>query len=272
MRFYRGTPSGRWESPTRPVASEEVYLAKPITLHPGQNWVAFPGDPDTNTVDYVFGPHVNSLPSGISPPSSTRVYWYNRHATGDNPSNLQQAIWLDNGAWVTDELSPQPAGDLLIDPTAGMVIELPGTSPATLLFVGRVPTNSQTQVMSPGTFNLVSTRLPRRLHPSQMNLLESGFEGGPIAWDPNLPEGQFPVDLIWKWDRQAQGIPLASGGFSQLIYYNTTSQEWVFLTGGTVPNNYFGPDDGIVILVSPNTTEWTWTNTITYTPPSRFLD
>jgi hypothetical protein len=275
MRFYRASPAGRWEplletdsgqttSGRRRIASIEVYAAKPIQLHPGQNWVALPGIPDTLTVRRAFG---NDLPAGGSPALSTRITWYER-AAGDE---VQRQIWLDNGIWYNALPGGQTevADEWPVDLTDGVVIELPPNAPSsTLLFVGKVPMAEDglhTQSIAPGqAYNLTSTRLPVNVSPETMEL--TGMLG---ATTGNMSSFQF--DMMWKFDRLNQSVP-------DVLYYNNgaygQTPGWYRLAswGALVPAGYFKPDDGIIIYTGGSSQEWDWTMPVPYQAPTQYLD
>jgi autotransporter-associated beta strand protein len=269
MRFYRATPTGRWgEDKVRPVASEEVYVAKPVTLYAGQNWVGFPGIPDEVTVARVFG---HTLPAGNAA-TGTKVTWFERAATNATGAvATSKQIYLASGGqgWQYVVGGSGSADNALVDLSHGVVIELPdGSGPVeTFLFVGRVPTpaveHAQEQTIQPGdAYNLVNMRLPNHLHPNDMGLFEAGF----------APRTKTSFgDIIFKWDRSLQAVPL-------VVYYNSGlygfPPGWYTMSGvaGAVPAGHFGPDDGLIINTRGSTTEWTWTNTVPYSAPTRFLE
>ncbi|HBA83579.1 MAG TPA: hypothetical protein DCZ95_05740 [Verrucomicrobia bacterium] len=258
MRFYRAAQKDRWTTNwQRRVASEEVYVLKSIRLHPGKNWVAFPGIPDTCTAARVFG---HSLPSGGSDVLSTRVSWFSRGTT----AIATQCIWLSSAPlqWRMDN---QNADDISVPIHQGVLIEIPDNETArTTLFIGRVPTNSQTQLIKGGTmanpaYNLASFAMPRNVRPSQMNLIESGFQGG---------DRPSKSDKLLKYDRVHQQISGAG------VWYKTNDATWREATsanGAIIGNSCLTPDDGFVILtVHPD--DWVWTNKVLYTLPTRYMN
>lgn len=254
LRFYRASLEGLWVEERQPrVASKEIYVLANIRLEPGQNWVAIPGRPDTNTAEFIFG---HDLPAGSSSLNSTRVQWYERsgrqYATNE--------IWLSSsGGWQWSYPGNGDADDMMIPMHEGFVIEIPENESSTsLITIGIVPTNTITQTLKANAHNLVSFNVPRRVHPAQMGLLEAGFRGG----DPFVDWNNH--DMLWKLDRERQALP----GAGHIAYYDTWLQDWYFLNGSRVPTNYFAPDDGIVIYRPGATTDLTWTNKILYQAPT----
>jgi len=257
MRFYRAAQKDRWmTNQWRRVASEGIYALKAIHLKPGFNWVSFPGVPDTCTAFRVFG---HNLPSGESELLSTRVSWHKRGSI----ATATQTIWLSSSPlqWQSGD---ENADDMLVPLNEGVVIEIPEDATAqTSLFIGRIPTNTQEQLIKGGTmaspaYNLVSFGLPRNVHPSQMNLLESGFKGG-------LRPSHS--DKLLKYDRANQQVSGAG------IWYKTSDMTWreaSGVNGAIVGYNCFTPDDGIVIAAT-HTNDWVWTNKLIYTLPTRFM-
>ncbi|HBA84494.1 MAG TPA: hypothetical protein DCZ95_10410 [Verrucomicrobia bacterium] len=258
MRFYRAAQKDRWlTNLTRRIASEEVYVMKAIALQPGCNWVSFPGYPDTCTAARVLG---HDLPSAAAEGLATRVSWYRREAL----AIATQTIWLSSSPlrW---QLDSENADELLVPLEQGVVIEIPTNLPTaqTLLFIGRVPTNAMQQVISGGTarnpaYNFTSFAMPRNLHPSQMNLLESGFKGA------GRPSNS---DKLFKYDRINGQI--AGAG----LWFKTNDSTWRQATGvngSLVSSGYFTPDDGILIMTI-HTNDWTWTNRLLYLPPTKYM-
>lgn len=256
MRFYRAAPRGRWSNENRRVASEEVYVAKNIELRAGQNWVGFPGVPDSNTVSAVFG---TDLPRGGTYPLATQIHWYER----GNTENTTQTVWLaTSGDWL--DLGSQVVNDKPVDLSQGVVMQVPEDT--SFLFVGRVPTNtlSQTIAAEQGRqpvnrrFNLVSFRVPRPMHPSEMNLVNSGFTGG---------TGFARSDRIWKLNRATQEA-------EDQIWYHTDG-TWRFPNGTIIPASYrFTPDDAMVIYTVASNADWEWelNPADLYALPTRLLD
>ncbi len=260
MRFYRAAQKDRWTTNVSlRIASEEVYVLKPVNLSPGNNWVAFPGIPDDCTVAQVFGHH---LPSGNFITEGTQISWFDRGAQAGAAAT--QMVWLSSSPLRWQTLDNSDADQLLVPLNQGMLVTIPSNLPAQkALLIGRVPTNTMMQIIKGGTqkspsYNFVSFGLPVASHPSNMNLLASGFKGGAR---PNHS------DLLFKFDRIHQQISGAG------IWYKTNDATWRVATdpnGAVVTTPYFKPDDGILIL-SSHTNDWAWTNRILYTAPTRYM-
>ncbi|OGV43596.1 MAG: hypothetical protein A2X46_08145 [Lentisphaerae bacterium GWF2_57_35] len=258
MRFYRAAQKDRWSiGSTRRIASEEVYVLKTISLQPGNNWVSFPGIPDTCTVARVFG---HNLPAGDAAFRSTQISWFNY---GPN-AGATQTVWLAAGEPPQWQKDNDPGDDVVVPLNQGVVVYIPTNLPAQkAIFIGRVPTNAMTQTIKGGTsknasFNLTSFGVPTMAHPSGMNLLTSGFKGGAKP---------SQSDKLMKYNRITQQISGAG------LWYKTTDSTWREATGINGPvigYNYFSPDDGILI-VSVNTNDWVWTNSFPYSLPTRFM-
>ena len=144
----------------------------------------------------------------------------------------------------------------------GFVIQIPTNTvrpyqqEGLLMFLGRVPTNTQTHTIIPSnTFNLIGMRSPARLHPSQMNLVESGFKGGAVA---------LQSDRIRKLDRA-----LKSTG--QDVWYRTTDQTWRYANNGLASDFYITPDDGFLIWTRASTNTWIWTSPMPFSAPTPLM-
>ncbi len=266
LRFYRVAPAGAW-TPDRPArsATRDVYVARSIRLYPGQNWIQFPGIPDDPTVASIFG--VNTLPAGATPARSVNIYWYKRAA---GPLSLNKAVWLTDGfptnTWFT-LADFRPVNDMIVSMEDAAVIRAPSQAePGSLrfVFVGRVPTNSFSQTIAGGSTSsshdgrsLVQYQLPRRMHPGELNLLESGFEGGA---DMSLS------DLILTSN---QGT---TAGYMKL-WFNTAEQTWYegdrALPADAKP---LLPDRGMMIVRRSGRPDHTWTRPVPYPAPTRDMN
>ena len=256
MRFYRASLENRWSTNlTARTASEEVYVLRNIKLYAGQNWVSFPGYADDQTASYIFG---HSLPSDTSIANATKVSWFERDGTPQSTNTIFLQSSEVTTQWVYSVGGPGgPADNVFIPVEAGCVIELPaGASMDTIQFIGRVPTNTISQSLPPsGAYSLIGFNQPRRMHPSQLLLIEAGFTGG-----------KFPTfsDRIWKLDRASQTVP-------QTLWYDTDDSLWKFTSSGypSVPTNYFKPDDAIVIWTRKSSSSLSLTNQILYDLPTK---
>ncbi len=258
LRFYRISAPGFWEQDPR-RGSREVMAYGVARIHPGQNWVRPWGIPCNNTIRDILE---DVLPKAGSAVASTRVMWFNRE-TQPNLAATQE-VWLASGSsneWLCSYPTPREGerADAWPLPLAdGFCVEIPTNQPMHKLpMIFGVPTNAMIQVV-PGSngHSLVSVNLPETLHPSQMRLLQAGFQGGIIP-----PQS----DWVWKYNRSAQLVPDGK------IWYRTSDQTWRFDNGPTftlVPTNYFRPDDAIVIQRRASS-PMVWTNLFNYTPPTR---
>ncbi|MEM7394338.1 MAG: hypothetical protein AAF492_18525, partial [Verrucomicrobiota bacterium] len=94
MRFYRAALEGQWQpTNTARLATPEIYVLKAIHLYEGQNWVGFPGVPDTNTPAFMFG---HLLPAGTSAVNATKISWFDR-TTNTDVMATNQIYLKDNG-------------------------------------------------------------------------------------------------------------------------------------------------------------------------------
>lgn len=270
MRFYRAAPFGKWSTnfSQRPSASEEVYVAKPIALHPGANWVAYPGVPDTMTVARVFG---TNLHAGTSSAEATTITWYERSA--DIP--WTQMVWLCSNPLEWRNTAGQNANDTVVPLRQGCIVRIPPSKPTIpFLFVGRVPTEPVGEpIKGDRAKNLVQLNLPRSAHPSQMNLTNAngyGFQGGhqPGPHD-NLRRNRYGSDVIFKWDPIEQRIADFAG-----VWLRSSDGAWLLSSPGypPCPTDYFKPDECLLIHSATNTPDWVWTNRLLYTPPNRYMN
>lgn len=261
LRFYRISAQGFWEQEPR-RASVEVKAFGVARIHAGQNWVRPWGIPCNNTIRDILE---DFLPGNDSAVAATRVIWFNRAINLEVAAT--QEVWLaatreESSSWLfsypkqregqSADAAPLPLAD-------GFCVELPEGQPVRKLpMIYGVPSTPQVQaVPGGGRHSMVSVNVPETLHPSQMGLIEAGFQGAAI---PPL------ADMLWKFDRNRQLVPDGK------IWFKTTDQTWRFDTGGIngalVPTNYFKPDDAVVIWRRAAPT-MTWTNQFHYPIPTR---
>ena len=258
MRFYRAAAEGQWQTTRSPrVASAEIYGHKTLRFYRGQNWVGLPFVPDSNCVKSIFG---YGLPGSNSAAYATRITWYSNVMS----TNAKAQIWLSKSAgstsWQYSVGGSGSADTMPLDIMNGFIIEIPtnASQPQVLPFIGRLPTNTTTGVVAGASaFNVLNFRSPRRLHPAQMNLSESGFKGG-----------RYPMqsDRIWSLNRETQRANPdcwldTSGTPTWRLNWTPTFPE--------VPTNYFNPDDAVIIRTSPTNANWIWTNKLLYPLPTR---
>ena len=258
LRFYRISAPGFWQQEPR-RAGAQVLAYGVARIHPGQNWVRPWGIPCNNTIGDILE---DMLPGAESAAAASRVMWFNR-AINTNVVATQE-VWMAVGAtneWICSypaSREGEKADGWSLPLADGFCVELPTNQPVHKLpMIYHVPTTPQIQVV-PGNkrHSLVSVSTPETLHPSQMNLIASGFKGG---------IHQVFSDWLWKYDRANQLVP-------DKIWYRTTDQKWLFISNNAeVPAGYFRPDDAIVIWRNSNlsTSDMTWTNAIQYAIPTR---
>ena len=261
MRFYRAAPSGYWSNRTVGVASIEIYVAMSFWVYPGMNWVSFPGMPDVPTPARVFGHNLPS--SAVYGPNTTRITWHAKDSDGGNWTNQ---IWLADGdppQWM--DMDTNNVDDTMTIPMReAAVIRLPiGAEPHMITFIGKVPTNScGIEIKGNGCNNFVGANLPRNLHPSQMNLLESGLHGA--RWSPF-------ADKIRLYDR------INEQPYNTIYYYtNGADYGWRISSQsgheGWLDASYtISPDHAISIETGIGTGDWVWTNKCPYDSPNQYI-
>ena len=274
IRFYRASYKDRWRRTRldgtnviaqRPIASEEVYAMHNVVLSPGQNFVALHGIPYTNTFEAVFG-GTESFPGNNSALEATKIEFY---TPGVDANSSKQYYLNGEGRWI-EVGSAQDVTTTLMPSNffnRGFSITLPDPLPAKYVVtnaldynqadesnkaavvnamiwspIAQVPTNSFSQVIHCGehtgrtetlVYNVVALRLPVATHPSNMRLLESGFVSG--------NRGQS--DEIYTMNTATKS-PL----WNTKIYCDTNAVWRFTVNNGTVPGNFFQPNDVIVII------------------------
>ncbi|MEM7391936.1 MAG: hypothetical protein AAF492_06265, partial [Verrucomicrobiota bacterium] len=280
MRFYRVAEKDAWQPGNTPsVASEEIYLAMPIQLYPGQNWIGLPGDPDTLTPAAVLG---HGLPAAVLLAGATRVSWLNAGKKSTITATNQIYLATDGGTnlWKKSTLvgPADPADHMPIPRHGTMMVEIPTNLPVQqFVFVGRLPLSAATPEVAgevgaaEAHVTLVcGSGLPVALHPSELNLFpsgpashSSGFQGCDI---PRLL-GPDSIDLMWKFSGLNQQIPAG-----EIIWYRTSDNSWRFLSAGfpLVPAGYFKPGEAFVIKRTnrPTNPGYLFAVPLPYSPPN----
>jgi endonuclease/exonuclease/phosphatase family metal-dependent hydrolase len=264
-----------------PLVSEEVYAMHNAVLSGGANYVALHGRPYTNSFEAVFG-GTETFPGGATalPASGSTVIEF--FSAGTNAPSSDQ-FWLNtSGRWIhggSDITTNIQAADFF---NRGFSISLPDPLPADYItttafdyaLVGsngapvsvdamvwspimKVPTNAFSQVISTGSsgtrpdpdvmvYNVAALRLPVSAHPSDMNLLVSGFVNGEKGVS----------DEIYTMNTATKSVLKGS------TIYCDGSGTWRYMTtDALVPPGYFKPNDVIVIISRNHVGDgsWTWT-------------
>ncbi len=263
MRFYRAAQHDQWITGRVPrAASVEIYGMKTIRIYRGQNWIALPFIPDSNSVKSILG---YNLPGGplYTSTNSTRVVWYDQRYN----QYPKTEIWLSKStgqtSWQYNVGGSGTADYMAVNLTEGFVIQVPTNGPRgtnVIMFLGRIPTTTVSrsiQGTASGCYNVVTFRGPRRMHPAQMNL--GGFQG---TSDGN----PLHSDRIWSLNRETQRA-------NPEAWYDTSTGRWrlnITPSFPDVPTNYFGPDDAIVIhKPAGHSTPWTWIIPVLHSPPTK---
>jgi len=299
LRFYRASYKDRWQRTNavtgqaqRPLASEDVYAMHNVVLSEGFNFVGLHGLPFTNTFEAVFGTDTNVWPAAASAAAgATRIDFFQSGVSA--PVDDTYFLGTDGNWYATNGVSVTTNLQTSNFFTRGFSITLPSPIPANLVTTNatdkntgsnltalvwhpvlKVPTNGPmgnagfSQEISTGAagrpatnvYNIVALNLPVSVHPSEMQLIESGFVKGAT----NVS------DQIYTFDTTTKGVRSSSTIFCD------TNSTWRFVTGGgLVPSGYFKPND-VVVIVSKNGglgNSWTWTYNPTnfYTLPTRWM-
>lgn len=279
-RFYRVARQGRWmTNQANRLASEEVYVAKAVTVNPGENWYAPFFVPDTSTVAYVFG--TNILHGASTFEDATRITWFQPSTGGTVGQNgvTNRTVWLSSsGNWYFWPNTTSNANLYNFPVQQGFLIESPtNLASRTLILVGRVPTNAVVNtipgVATPGQqeYHILSQNIPERITMANFGNQLNGFQGGTRLdqsdelriLDNTVTNGVGsgslvkPKARIWRSTQPAHA-----------------SQPWRF-TGAGTPSamSYVIEPQDAVIVVRRGTGTISWTNKPTmYTPPTKTMN
>ncbi len=285
-RMYRVAREDRWRTNQSPrLASVEIYAAKALRLHPGENWYSLFSWPDpatTNeqesTVAYVFG--TNTLHASNTYAQSTRISWFGATTGATNIGTVATSIvWLSSSAgWQYALGGSGAANEKRVPLGQGFMIEVPTNAAATnLVLIGRLPTQSLSRVISAPVstnipeFHVLSHQMPERITVSNFVSQFSGFGAGPFA--------NYADEIRILDNSQTNGVAMGSLRSPRMrIWYSSiaahSNAPWRRATTGSPANNpsamgeIIEPDDAIIIVRRKSGTV-TFVNTPTYPPPTR---
>jgi hypothetical protein len=276
-RFYRVARQGRWSTnQANRLASTEIYVAKAVTVNPGENWYSPFFVPDTSTVAYVFG--TNILYGASTFDAATKITWFQPSTGGTVGQNgvTNRTVWLSSsGNWYFWPNTLENANLYNFPVNQGFMIELPTNQASrSLILVGRLPTNSVVHAI-PGVttvgqpeYHVLSQHIPERITMASFGEQLTGFQGGSrldqsdeIRILDNAPTNGVSSGSLLK--------PKARIWLSTLPAHG--SAPWRY-TGTGTPSamSYVIEPDDAVIVVRRGTGAIAWTNQPTmYTSPTR---
>jgi hypothetical protein len=265
MRFYRVSGSGQWQTNrgTR-AASRDIYVARPFTLTPGENWVSLFFEPDINTAADILG--TNRLPSGLTSVSATKVSWYS--ASGS--AIATNIIWLaSSNHWIYGSVGGSgSANDQPLPVHEGFNIEIPSDKGTQrIVLVGRLPTNAVTYNVDsggPGLANDVyyvrSLGIPRRT-----TLAESGLKGA-LTGAPNQSAAPDEIRILQTTNGSGRAAIKARA------WLKSDGTFHFYTAGSPSADSYVIEPGDAVIIVRRNFGTTTVTNALHYTPPGRNIN
>jgi hypothetical protein len=281
-RLYRVARQGRWTTNQNPrVASAEIYAAKAIRLHPGENWYSlfsFPDPATTNemesTVAYVFG--TNTLPAGTTYDNSTRISWFGHTPAPTNRGSVATSIvWLSSSSgWQYWLGGSGNANEKRVPLGQGFLIELPtNAAPTNLVLVGRVPTQALVRTIAAPVstnqpeFHILSHQMTERIVFSNFIKQFSGFAGGPYP--------VFADEIRILNNASSNGVSFGSLRQPRMRIWLSTqaahsNAPWRLTTSGypSAMTQIIEPDDAVIVVRRKATTV-VWTNAPTYSAPNK---
>ena len=285
-RLYRVAREDRWRTNQTPrLASVEIYAAKALRLHPGENWYSLFSLPDpatTNeqesTVAYVFG--TNTLYASNTYAQSTRISWFGPTTGATNISTVATSIvWLSSTAgWQYQLGGAGSANEKRVPLGQGFMIELPtNVAPTNLVLIGRLPTQTLSRTISSPVstnnpeYHVLSHQMTERITVSNFVSQFSGFGAGPTYL--------FADEIRVLDNRQTNGVGMGSLRSPRMrIWYSSipshSSAPWRRVTTGSPVNmpsamgDIIEPDDAIIVVRRKSGTV-TFNNSPTYPSPTR---
>lgn len=258
MRFYRVASLGSWRTNGGArVATREIYVAKPLVLMPGENWLSLFTEPGSNTVAAIFG--TDRLPPGAGLSTATKISWY----ASANAANATNVIWLSNsGHWLYSVGGEGIANDQPLPLTQGFNIEIPGTATQRLVVLGRISTNTTTYPLAAGAPGTESYNLRAITTPRRTTIAETGLKSV-------LTAGINPTaaDEIRVLDNSAGAGSKSSPKFR--IWLRSTDNTFRYTPGtASAEAHTFDPGD-LLVIVRRNPGTPTATNRPFFTAPGK---
>lgn len=271
-----------------PKASVEVYSMNNVILSEGFNGVSLQGVPYTNTFAGVFGTDTDMWPAADSAAAgATTIEFY---TSGTSVGVAEAYFFGSDGQWYNVDTAnhPEPVTDLLQDEnffTRAFSINLPNPLPdrfvttsalykdtavramvwhpllqvptqtvgGSQVFTREITAGKYTRGSSSSAYNLIALNLPVAVHPSQLNLVESGFVR---SNDAGRGDVFYIIDTHTKSIRGDSSI------------YCDASNIWRFSgTKQAIPSDYSVQPNDMIVLISRNAPSaeyatgdqaWTW--------------
>ncbi len=224
------------------TSSSDIVGFQRVDLQEGRNFVALPFLPPTNSLAGVLG---SSLPSGDTVAAATVAdFWDQANQTLTNRS------WLSSNTNFTGWRAAQTfasAANLPLDPAKGFIITIrQGQTNQSVLLLGLVATNAQTQEIQNDGSTLAGSTYPVAVPLTNSALVASGFIGG-----ASLPAS----DTLVFFNPETQL-------FDETIWYDTTSGTWRNADGGAA-TRALNPGEGFLInRLNRPAGNFTWTNPV----------
>ncbi|MCO5062309.1 MAG: choice-of-anchor D domain-containing protein [Kiritimatiellae bacterium] len=283
-RLYRVAKENRWRTNVSPrVASVEIYAAKGLRLHPGENWYSLFSLPDpatTNevesTVAYTFG--TNTLPAGSSYATSARIAWFGPTIGATNFGTVATSVvWLSQSAgWQYSVGGSGAANSKRVPLGQGFMIELPLTaSPTNLVLIGRVATQALVRTIpapmstNAPEYHLLSQQMTERITVADFMKQFGSFGAG------YLPGAADELRVLSNVS--TNGVSFGSLRQPRLRIYKSllpahAAAPWRYVDGGgSAMSAIIEPDDAIFILRRSPGADIVFTNAPTYPPPTRTM-
>ncbi|MCO5062311.1 MAG: autotransporter-associated beta strand repeat-containing protein [Kiritimatiellae bacterium] len=283
-RLYRVAKQDRWRTnQAQRSASVEIYAAKGLRLHPGENWYSLFSLPDpatTNevesTVAYTFG--TNTLPAGSSYATSARIAWFGPTIGATNFGTVATSVvWLSQSdGWQYSVGGSGAANSKRVPLGQGFMIELPLTaSPTNLVLIGRVATQALVRTIpapmstNAPEYHLLSQQMTERITVADFMKQFGSFGAG------YLPGAADELRVLSNVS--TNGVSFGSLRQPRLRIYKSllpahAAAPWRYVDGGgSAMSAIIEPDDAIFILRRSPGADIVFTNAPTYPPPTRTM-
>lgn len=214
-----------------------------VTLIEGRNFVGMPVLPATNTLAGVM--NTNQLPAAATESAATAVdFWDQTNQLLTNRSWLSSSTnfpgWRASSTFVDNSA-------LALDVNKGFVVTIrAGQGSQSLLLLGYVATNAQTQVVQNNGYTLAASTYPVAVSLTNSGLVASGFVGGTSLATSDTLQFFNPATQL----------------FDLTIWYDTGGGVWRNADGSVATRQLMPGESFVIARGNWAAGSFTWTNPI----------
>ena len=214
-----------------------------VTLVEGRNFVGLPVLPATNTLASVMS--TNQLPVGTTESVATVVDFWNQ-----TDQTLTNRSWMSSSSSFPGWRASATFADnstLSMDVNKGFIVTIrAGQGSQSLLLLGYVTTNAQTQVVQNNGYTLAASTYPVTVSLTNSGLVASGFVGGTSMETSDSLQFFNPATQV----------------FDVTVWYDSASGVWRNADGTTATRQLMPGESFVIVRGNWAAGNFTWTNPV----------